>query len=201
MKLIISLFLSIAVLAVAAEGPSYSDLPLTKIAGKELFDLKKCGDCHLPGAKEYTPINSLRNEAWFGEHIEKESEFVLWEADTPRQKKRVLDAEGMALTHYLFESSDADKMRINDMTEGHYKAAYLMYQQKCMNCHMIAGVGKKSGPDLSFVADEHGDKQWHIENLKNPQKNAPDSMMPQFESLSDEQLGLIADYLLALKSK
>lgn len=76
-----------------------------------------------------------------------------------------------------------------------------MYKEKCVNCHMIAGVGKESAPDLSVVADKHGDKQWLIGNLKDPQKNAPDSMMPKYDTLSDEELNIIADYLLTLRSK
>lgn len=201
MKLTSLVIFSIAVLAIAADSPNYSDLPITKVAGEELFKLKKCGDCHLPGAKEYTPIKSARNEEWFGEHIEKESEFVLWKADTRRQKKRTLIAERMALSHYLFDTSEGDKARIENMSESHYKAAYLMYKEKCVNCHMIAGVGKESAPDLSVVADKHGDKQWLIGNLKDPQKNAPDSMMPKYDTLSDEELNIIADYLLTLRSK
>ncbi|MFQ5772732.1 MAG: cbb3-type cytochrome c oxidase subunit II, partial [bacterium] len=77
--------------------------------------------------------------------------------------------------------------------------AYLVYQNNCLNCHSIAGVGKDVAPDLSQVAKRHGDKEWIVEHFMNPQQFSPESIMPRFNRLPKESLEKMAEYLLTLK--
>lgn len=182
--------------------PKTSNLRLTQIAGKELFALKKCIECHTVAAEaedELTPVPNKREDEWFKEHVQAESEIVLSEAKSKRKQRRVLKNEIAALTDFLFESKAEEKQQVIGLQENIAQGAYLAYQNNCLGCHKIAGAGKEVGPDLTHVADEHGDKEWLIKNLKDPQQFAPESPMPKFDKLPEESLGQIADYLLTLK--
>lgn len=80
-------------------------------------------------------------------------------------------------------------------TEG--ASAYQKYN--CSACHMIAGVGGTSGPDLTHVASRRPDPEWHKKHLRNPQSVVPDSAMPPFEQIGDEELNQLVNYLMTLK--
>jgi cbb3-type cytochrome oxidase cytochrome c subunit len=58
-------------------------------------------------------------------------------------------------------------------------------------------MGKEVGPNLTQVGKKHK-KDWLIENFKNPQQFAPESVMPKFDYLPKEDLEKLADYLLTL---
>jgi mono/diheme cytochrome c family protein len=185
-----------------APETSSSDLAVTQIAGKELWTQKKCVDCHTLTDKaegKLTPVPNKGTDEWFQEHIEKESPVVLREATSKRKKRRVLKAEIAALDAYLYQSDAETKKRIDSMSEAVYEGAYLVYQNNCINCHTIAGIGKESGPDLTYVADKRTDKNWLLENLRDPKQFSPETTMPGFDQLPAEKLNKIVAYLLTLK--
>lgn len=179
-----------------------SNLRVTQIAGKKLFDLKNCVDCHTLAQKaegKLTPVANKRDDAWFSEHVAKESPIVLQNAKSKRRQKRVLKKEVAALDDFLYQSKPGENKQIAGLTEDIFDGAYLVYQNNCINCHSIAGAGKEIAPDLTHVAKEHGDKEWLIKNLINPQQFAPESLMPKFDKLPEEDLEKIAEYLLTLE--
>ncbi len=178
------------------------NLRVTQIAGKKLFQLKSCVDCHTLAQKtegKLTPVANKRDDAWFNEHVAKESPIVLQAAKSKRRQKRVLKKEVAALDDFLYRSKPEEKKQIAGLTEDVFAGAYLVYQNNCINCHAIAGAGKEIAPDLTHIAKEHGDKEWLIKNLINPQQFAPESLMPKFDKLPEEDLGKIAEYLLTLE--
>ncbi len=61
---------------------------------------------------------------------------------------------------------------------------------------MILG-SERTGPDLSYVGRKRGEA-WEIAHLKSPRDYSPNSIMPKFDFLSDEELGAIAAYLFSL---
>jgi mono/diheme cytochrome c family protein len=181
--------------------PSNSNLRVTQIAGKHLFTLKNCGDCHTLASQaegKLTPVTNKRDDHWFAAHVEEESKVVLREAKTDRIRRRVLQDEILALDDYLYKSKSEDKKQIDAMTENVFQGAYLVYQNNCLNCHAVAGSGKDIGPELSKIGSEH-DKKWLIANFKNPQQFAAESVMPKFDTLPEETLAKMADYLLTLR--
>lgn len=69
----------------------------------------------------------------------------------------------------------------------------------CAQCHSILGQqGQSIGPDLTYVG-----RRWkaaQIEQLvRNPGSVFPNTIMPAFDKLSDEQVKTIAQYLETLK--
>ncbi len=69
----------------------------------------------------------------------------------------------------------------------------------CAQCHSILGQqGQSLGPDLTYVG-----KRWKAEQIeqlvRNPRSIFPNTMMPAFSNLSEEQVDQIATYLETLK--
>ncbi len=67
---------------------------------------------------------------------------------------------------------------------GHYSlAAESMYD------HPFQWGSKRTGPDLARVGGRYSDT-WHVEHLKNPRAVVPESVMPTYTFLSDNDLDL-----------
>lgn len=75
----------------------------------------------------------------------------------------------------------------------------LFQQEDCIACHQINGIGGVSGPDLTHVGSKLPDIAWHVAHLKDPESVVPDSAMPDFSHLPDDQLNELAKYLITLK--
>lgn len=76
---------------------------------------------------------------------------------------------------------------------GHYSlAAESMYD------HPFQWGSKRTGPDLARVGGRYSN-DWHIQHLKNPRDVVPESIMPPYAFLADNDLDLktIADHLVA----
>ncbi len=68
----------------------------------------------------------------------------------------------------------------------------------CASCHAIRGVGGVVGPSLDHVSARR-DREWMKGHFKDPQKFSPGSVMPKFDSLTDEELDRLTDYMTTLK--
>lgn len=75
----------------------------------------------------------------------------------------------------------------------------LFYKHDCAACHQLGGIGGVSGPDLTHAGAKQPEVEWHIAHLKNPESVVPDSAMPDYSELSDEDLRALAEYLVTLK--
>lgn len=180
---------------------SYSNLSIPKIAGKQLFFGKNCDRCHTLGAEkegDRSPMKSSRDPEWFDKHVKENSEIILRQERSARRQRRTAKEEAMMIEAWLFQTTPDERKQIDTMPENIFKGAYLVAQNKCLNCHAIAGYGKDVGPDLTHIARKH-DHAWFIQNLIDPKQFSPDTEMPSFEDLGEEALELIADYLTSLK--
>lgn len=201
-KIIFMVLLSLLIVATQKDETSHktSDIRLTQLAGKQLFVLKDCISCHKGEGEKSTAINGKREGDWFSEHVSSESEIVIGEGKSERRKRKYLKKEIEALDDFLFNTKKIEKEHIDSLPSNIVKGAYLAYQNNCIGCHTIGGQGKDRAPELTFVADEHSKKSWHIANLTNPQQFAPESNMPAFgDKLPESSIEKIADYLLTLK--
>jgi nitric oxide reductase subunit C len=83
---------------------------------------------------------------------------------------------------------------IKILTEGQK----VFQSQGCINCHIINGVGGTSGPELTKIGAKR-DKNWLYEFIKNPSSKNPNSAMPAFDNLKEEELNQLVEYLSSLK--
>lgn len=68
----------------------------------------------------------------------------------------------------------------------------------CFGCHSVNGSGGIAGPDLSNESMKGRNRDWLIEQIKNPKSHKPKTRMPAYATLNDQQLNQLADYLLSL---
>ena len=68
----------------------------------------------------------------------------------------------------------------------------------CSNCHMINGIGGTTGPDLTHVGSKK-DRVWLFGHFKDPKAYVPNSVMPGFGHLSEQELNDLTDYMVSLK--
>lgn len=75
-----------------------------------------------------------------------------------------------------------------------------IYQsQGCSGCHNIHGIGGTSGPELTRVGRNGNDVEWHVKHLKDPRSVVPDSAMPAYAGLPDDDIKSLAAYLVTLQ--
>jgi mono/diheme cytochrome c family protein len=75
-----------------------------------------------------------------------------------------------------------------------------VYQKNfCSSCHMINGVGGKTGPALNGLAGRRTEA-WTAEHFVNPQKMSPGTPMPPYK-FSQTDMEKIVSYLFTLPDK
>ncbi len=68
----------------------------------------------------------------------------------------------------------------------------------CTECHTTTGVASnKQGPDLSSTKDNRS-RQWIYTQLISPQTHNPHTIMPPFAQLSNQNVGLLVEYIESL---
>jgi len=169
---------------------------LAALAGKQIYNLKKCGDCHNQGAKEFTPLKAPADSAKLAAHVEAlKLENVLRKDTSARRQKKTLGEEVAAMAAYLNAREKTDAAAANLVTAG-----FAMVREQCRNCHIVNGLGNKdgAGPNLKGVGAKH-DKKWLVDHFVDPQAFVKDSVMPKYGALPKAELEAMADYLLMLK--
>lgn len=58
---------------------------------------------------------------------------------------------------------------------------------------------ERTGPDLKYVGHRWPSKDWHIAHLRDPRSTEPNSIMPAFDHLTDDELDALSEYLLSLR--
>jgi len=171
-----------------------AQVDISALAGRQLYNLKKCGDCHNPGAKEFTAIKAAPDSAKLAAHVETlKLENVLRKDTTPRKQKKTFGEEVLAMVAYLKNREKTDAAPASFAAAG-----FVMTRSACRNCHTINGVGNDTGPNLAGVGAKN-DKKWLVDHFINPQAFVKDSIMPSFKDLPKEELEAMADYLLTMK--
>ncbi len=79
-------------------------------------------------------------------------------------------------------------------------ARNLLASQGCKGCHHLDGSGGNLGPALDKVGTRLTRVQiW--EKLLDPKTTNPDSVMPDFKHLTDEQMNALLDFLTQKNNK
>jgi mono/diheme cytochrome c family protein len=78
------------------------------------------------------------------------------------------------------------------------RGAKIFRRERCIECHIIRGEGGGVGPNLSAVGKRRS-RQYIIEQIRNPKAHNPESAMPPFGHLPEQDINDLADYLSGLK--
>jgi mono/diheme cytochrome c family protein len=92
----------------------------------------------------------------------------------------------------------ADPADSNAPSAGAAKGQELFGTLGCTACHTVNGQGGKAGPDLSNEANKGRSRAWLATTIRNPKADNPQTVMPAYGNLSDEQVGNLVDYMLSL---
>ena len=71
----------------------------------------------------------------------------------------------------------------------------------CMGCHTVNGKGGKVGPDLTDEGNKGRTRPWLTTQIENPRRNDPQSIMPAFTNMTNEQMNDLIDYLMSLSGR
>jgi mono/diheme cytochrome c family protein len=82
--------------------------------------------------------------------------------------------------------------------ETNSRGAQLFQNSRCKECHTIKGKGGASGPNLTVVGSRRT-REYIIEQIKNPKSHNPNSEMPSFSEMPEQDINDLADYLSHLK--
>ncbi len=82
--------------------------------------------------------------------------------------------------------------------EMHARGKQLFQQNKCIECHTINGKGGAVGPNLSNVGARRS-RDYIIQQIKDPKSHNPNTQMPSFKDLTDQDIKDLVDYLASLK--
>ena len=189
------------------------------VEGKRVWQKHNCNDCHtilgIGGyyAPDITKVSKYRDKAWLARFL-KDPEDV-WQAKRKMPNFHLSDAEIASLVSFMDWVSDIDT---NDWPRKPMMAAAapevagpgelekkvteggrLFVLRGCQGCHTINGVGGKVGQDLTHIGSSHPDVEWQIKHLKDPRSVHPESTMPAFSTLPENELEALAEYLVSLK--
>jgi cytochrome c551/c552 len=64
----------------------------------------------------------------------------------------------------------------------------LFESRGCMGCHTVNGQGGNVGPDLSNEGNSGHSTQWLATQIRDPKSHDPQTAMPAFNNLSDQQV-------------
>ena len=74
------------------------------------------------------------------------------------------------------------------------KGAEIFRRERCSECHSLRGAGGGVGPVLDSVGRRRT-REYIIQQIKDPKAHNPDSAMPSFGHLSEEDINALAEYL------
>ncbi len=78
------------------------------------------------------------------------------------------------------------------------QGASIFAQQGCSTCHRLQGKGGATGPALDDVGDRRS-QQWILAQLQDPKQHNPQSVMPSYRALPEDQLEALAEFLSSRK--
>jgi ubiquinol-cytochrome c reductase cytochrome b subunit len=78
------------------------------------------------------------------------------------------------------------------------RGSQLLNSLGCMACHRVNGKGGAIGPEFTSTLLKGKSREWLITQIRNPKAHFPNSIMPSFSSLPDEQVNDVVDFLFTI---
>jgi ubiquinol-cytochrome c reductase cytochrome b subunit len=160
-------------------------------AGKRLFRELRCASCH-----SINGSGGLVGPALDLEGTKRERKWLAGHFRDPQSLKpgskmpnfKLLDGEVEVLVDYM------GSLGVGPVFS---PAAPKLFEQDCMDCHIIKGKGDDSGPDLSREGETR-EQGWIAEYIRSPDRLYDQAEMPGFEKkLTPAQIDDLANYLSA----
>ncbi len=170
-----------------------------ELAGAALFKKENCLACHQIGAQgkavgpDLPKAASKRDAGWHIAHFKRPVQLVPGSIMPP---VRLSDQQLNALAALMLKLSPRNAESIVSVPANILEGALTYHRFQCGICHMVNGIGQKTGPPLNGLSRRR-DRQWVADHFADPKKLSPGSTMPPYK-FSGRELGAITDYLLSL---
>ncbi|GAB4349870.1 MAG: hypothetical protein Kow0099_33120 [Candidatus Abyssubacteria bacterium] len=175
--------------------------------GLRLFERNDCFACHQINGRgrgngpDLSAIGAKRPRTdWHSQHLALKHRIA--DEQWLQSYGPLTEDEVFAINAFLDQLMQAPRL---------VEAKSVVYENGCLGCHRINGVGGDDGPDLSGTGKKNPARldfsnvpggrnlaDWHKEHLKNPRLIVPNSQMPQ-PDLTDEELDAATLYMLSLR--
>ncbi len=186
------------------------------VQGKRVWHKYNCNDCHtilgIGGyyAPDMTKVYSLRGEAWLSAFLKN--------PESPDPQRRKMPNQGLSddeikkiIAFFKWvDGIDTNEWPPKPVTATRVtkatieeppqvlKGKTVYSQNRCDLCHQIGGKGGGVGPDLSRVGAKR-DAQWIAQLIRDPKSVNPNSRMPAYPQLSDDEIQALVSFLEGLK--
>ena len=193
-------------------GRTHEDKLTEKVAGgKWTWQKYNCNDCHtilgIGGyyAPDVTKVKSYRDDDWLHRFLKDPAR--VWPAARKMPNLHLEEEEIDGLVHFLTWVNGIDtnnwppQPMVVSAQNPSRQASHgeeLFKSLGCPACHSIGGIGGKVGPDLTRVGSSRT-REWIEEQIENPKSHDPNSIMPGFASVPENDREDIADYLSGLR--
>jgi ubiquinol-cytochrome c reductase cytochrome b subunit len=177
-------------------------VPETVKKGEQLYHSAGCGSCHRVNGEGGTIGPDLSNEGQRG----RSREWLIVQIRDP--KVHVPDSTMPAITSLNDQQMNELLDYLLSLKTGPSAAAAafeqidkgktLFHSEGCIGCHMINGAGGSIGPNLSDEGTKGRSREWLKTQIINSKSHFPNSIMPSFNALSDQQVNYLVDFMLSL---
>jgi ubiquinol-cytochrome c reductase cytochrome b subunit len=185
-------------------GPTqWMQLKPSELSGIHYFKEQNCGACHnvVSGGEAKAGPNLLNtgrrhDQAWMLLHFKEP------QATSPGSAMTPVNLNGAQLNDLAaaMAALTPDNGDLISTTPDFAANGAATYQKNfCFSCHMVNGVGGKTGPALNGLAGRRNEA-WTIEHFVNPQKMSPGTPMPVYK-FAQKDMQDIVSYLFTLPAK
>ncbi|MFQ5593365.1 MAG: c-type cytochrome [Anaerolineae bacterium] len=172
-------------------NPPSAEKPLVA-QGHHLIHELQCTLCHSLNGRggsvgpDLAAAPHAQDTEWLKQHFENPQNQV---KSSVMPELNLLPSETEAIIAYIQDTTSATQFSA---------AAPKLFQDECMSCHKIGGLGSDKGPDLSSIGTVR-DKNWLFQAISAPESVGLDGEeMPSFqEDFMESQLEDLARYLAA----
>jgi ubiquinol-cytochrome c reductase cytochrome b subunit len=183
--------------------------------GKQLFDSSGCKNCHMVngeggsvGPELAGPTLKGKSRQWLmeqitnsGAHFPKGGPKTSMTAFTNLSKAQLDDIVSYLMSLAGGGSAEAPDGSEKKPSAGEVRKGEQVFQAEgCSGCHKVNGQGGSVGPELSGSTLSGRDRKWLVDQVTDPRSHDPNSIMPSFTGLGEQQLSNLVSYLMSLST-
>jgi ubiquinol-cytochrome c reductase cytochrome b subunit len=170
--------------------------------GEKIYQSAGCGSCHRVNGEGGTIGPDLSNQGQRGRSREwltvqiRDPKVHVPDSTMPAITS-LSDQQMTELVDYLLSLKTGPSVAGAESAQVD-KGKALFHSEGCFGCHTINGAGGSIGPNLSDEGTKGRSRQWLKTQIRNPKSHFPNSVMPSFSALSDQQVNYLVDFMLSL---
>ncbi len=180
-------------------GPAWTELAPSELAGLGHFRKQNCLACHAVGSqggKLGPDLLQLPQKRTIKEMVEFFKNPQQLRPGTNMPPVQLAAAQLNDLASFVSKLDSTNAAGLLETPKSVAEGAVVYQNSRCNACHIVNGTGSKLGPPLNGVGQKRA-RQWIIDHFVNPQKLSPGSTMPPYP-LPEKEMAALTDFLMQL---